>query len=113
MAGGDVVEVYEGDLDRPYEVVGRVRARTDVFHLEPGLPPDRGQLDVRLGEKAFDKYGANAVIQVHYNEIWIEDANRPLLIGEGVAVIFDCQCEHSSGVFWGDRCLDCAGRRTP
>jgi hypothetical protein len=119
MTGGEVVEVHQGDLDRPYEVVGRVSApaslakklgsRPNTLPSRLLPPPEREVLNMRLGEEAFNKYSANAVIHTRYLRYRSEEGVD--LVGEGVAVIFDCQCEHSSGVFWGDRCVDCAGRR--
>jgi hypothetical protein len=76
-------------------------------------PPTEDDVNVGLRERAA-KVGANAVINVTYRFEGRWGEKRPESIrAEGTAVIFECTCDDSPGVFLRDRCVECLGRVRP
>jgi len=58
------IDIYTGDVDKPYQEIGKIKARVgapSIFHKAP----TRDQVNSKLREKAINK-GANAVIKVEY-----------------------------------------------
>jgi len=73
------IEIHAGDVDHPYQTVGKISAKVEAATLFPKTPTLE-DINFKLREKA-SQLGANAVIKVEYN--------RGMSQASGVAVVLE------------------------
>jgi len=85
--------VTEGDIsDRPYTELGNVVVKAGKLTWV-SRNPDRGDIDLRLKEKA-RQMGADAVVRVHYTSTGASMMSWGGMKGEGVAIKFQPASTH-------------------
>ncbi len=86
MADADQIEIHAGDIDRPYTVIGPVKANASATTIVSKRPTaDQGDENLRA---AAAKVGADAVINVS-SKRGVSMRSWKALKVEGTAVTFD------------------------
>ena len=80
----DEIQVLTGEPDRPYEPVGKVKARKGAQPTPFNKRPSEADINVKLRSKAA-KLGADAIINVTYTKGVIPSSWRGMT-AEGTAV---------------------------
>jgi hypothetical protein len=105
------ITIARGEIEQPFSVIGTVRVTAYPYgKTRPGAddPIMIDDANFKLREDAA-RQGANAVIRVDYEPKHRWYGSVRALEASGIAVVFTCVRADQSGIYSGDRCLDCSG----